>query len=259
MKSRSATSGAAGTNRLSAAYLFLNPGRRSHTAATSQDQVQTKASPALRLAFWVSIAIAVAVVLRRLAALAHPLRTGPPQLVSLDAAFASHSALTLAHILPALAFVLLSPVVLLRRTRVLWAERLLFPLGAVVGITAYAMSAYSIGGWVERSAIFLFTSLFLFSLARAFWFRHRSQSFEMMRWLTRAVGILLGIATTRPVMGLFFATSRLTHLEPRQFFGIAFWIGFSINTIAVELWLRSRARNSQPELIPQKHLKARVT
>jgi hypothetical protein len=61
------------------------------------------------------------------------------------------------------------------------------------------------------------------------------------RWMTRAMGILLGIATTRPVMGVFFATSRLTHLEPRQFFGMAFWIGFSINTIVVELWLRSQA------------------
>jgi hypothetical protein len=41
-------------------------------------------------------------------------------------------------------------------------------------------------------------------------------------------------------MGVFFATSRLTHLEPGQFFGVAFWIGFSINTIVVELWVRSR-------------------
>jgi hypothetical protein len=60
------------------------------------------------------------------------------------------------------------------------------------------------------------------------------------RWMLRAIVILLGIATTRPVMGVFFATSRLTHLEPSQFFGWAFWIGFSINTLVVELWLRSR-------------------
>jgi hypothetical protein len=66
-----------------------------------------------------------------------------------------------------------------------------------------------------------------------------------LRWLVRAVGILLGIATTRPVMGIFFATSRLTHLEPRQFFGIAFWMGFSINTVVVELWLRSRSGQSR--------------
>jgi hypothetical protein len=46
-------------------------------------------------------------------------------------------------------------------------------------------------------------------------------------------------------MGIFFATSRLTHLEPRQFFGIAFWIGFSINTIAVELWLHAGRRQSR--------------
>ena len=32
-----------------------------------------------------------------------------------------------------------------------------------------------------------------------------------------------------------------------QFFGIAFWIGFSINTIAVELWLHSRGRQAQTE------------
>jgi hypothetical protein len=56
----------------------------------------------------------------------------------------------------------------------------------------------------------------------------------------RAIVVLLGIATTRPVMGVFFATSPLTHLTPHQFFGIAFWIGFSINTLAFELWIRSR-------------------
>ena len=61
---------------------------------------------------------------------------------------------------------------------------------------------------------------------------------QKQRWTIRAVAILLGIATTRPVMGVFFATSLLTHLTPRQFFGIAFWIGFSLNTLAIELWLR---------------------
>src|ERR1035441_11074087 len=40
-----------------------------------------------------------------------------------------------------------------------------------------------------------------------------------------------GIATTRPVMGIFFATSRLTHLMPHEFFGIAFWIGFTTTLV----------------------------
>ncbi|MGI8958956.1 MAG: hypothetical protein ACR2IV_04170 [Bryobacteraceae bacterium] len=68
--------------------------------------------------------------------------------------------------------------------------------------------------------------------------------------MTRAVAILLGIATTRPVMGVFFAISARTHLGPNQFFGIAFWIGFSINAVVIELWLHSkrRAQIHKPEL-----------
>jgi hypothetical protein len=222
---------------------------KSPVANNGRDLVTGRAGVPLWLltGFWVSIAISVAVVVRRLVAIAHPSQTAPAQMVALDAAFASHAALTVAHIVPAMAFVLLTPFVFLRRTGAAWAERLLFPLGAVVGVTAYAMSAYSIGGSVERSAVLLFNSLFLFSLARAYEYMRRGERLLKRRWMTRAVGILLGIATTRPVMGVFFATSQWTHLEPRQFFGFAFWIGFSINTIAVELWLRSRGRQSQTE------------
>ena len=61
------------------------------------------------------------------------------------------------------------------------------------------------------------------------------------RWMIRAIAILLGIATTRPVMGIFFATSGITHLQPSQFFGTAFWIGFSINILLIEFFLRDRA------------------
>jgi len=206
--------------------------------------LRRESSLSLRLGFWVSIVIAVAAVLRRIIALVHPSQTPRMQMAAPDAVFTSHAALTFAHILPAMAFVLLTPVVLLRRSRAMWPKQLLFPLGVVVGLTAYAMSAYSIGGWVERSAVFLFTSLFLFSLARSYWYMRRGDSLQEMRWITRAIAILLGIATARPVMVVFFATSRLTHLEPKQFFGFAFWIGFSINTIIVELWLRSRERKT---------------
>src|SRR5438132_1028513 len=111
----------------------------------------------LRIGFWVCTVIAVAVALRRVVVLAHPAQSVPPQLAKLDAAFASHAALTLAHILPALAFVLVSPFVYIRRRAgATWAKRLLFPLGFVVGVTAYAMSKYAVGGWLERSAVLFF-------------------------------------------------------------------------------------------------------
>jgi hypothetical protein len=194
----------------------------------------------LRIGFWICIAISVAVVVRRVLALAYPPKSSPPLLSGLDAAFASHTALTLAHVLPALAFVLIVPFYFFGSSRVATvAERIIFPLGAVVGITAYAMSTFSVGGWTERSAVLFFNTLFLLSLGRAFQYKQHGEGRQQRRWMLRAIVILLGIATTRPVMGVFFATAPLTHLAPSQFFGIAFWIGFSINALVVELWLRS--------------------
>ena len=186
----------------------------------------------VRIAFWACIIISIAVVFRRVFALAYPPRSAPPQLAALDAVFASHATLTFAHILPALAFVVVAPWFVFRvSNRPDWPERLLFPLGVAVGLTAYAMSVNAVGGWVERSAVLFFNTLFLFSLYRSYTHMRRGQALLQRRWMLRAIMILLGIATTRPVMGVFFATSRLTHLEPSQFFGWAFWIGFSINTL----------------------------
>lgn len=233
----------------------------------------------LRIGFWLCIVIAVAVVVRRMVALASPPSSAPPQMAGLDAAFASHTALTLAHILPALAFVLIVPFYFFAGLRLArWAKRLIYPLGAIVGLTAYAMSRYSVGGWTERSAVLFFNTVFLFSLLRAFLASqaadsngeglkqersgqeranqersNQERSNREHRWLLRAIVILLGIATTRPVMGIFFATATLTHLVPSQFFGIAFWIGFSINAVTVELWLRYRSRPASEPVLAYDH------
>lgn len=198
----------------------------------------------LKIGFWLCIIIAIAVVIRRLFALATPpSATAPPQMAALDAWFSAHAALTYVHILCALAFVFLLPLLFWNRTRDSAAlQRAVFVMGAIVAITAYGMSAYAVGGWIERSAVFVFDTLFLFALYRAWRFARSNDLLQKQRWMLRAVAIVLGIATTRPVMGFFFATARLTHLTPHQFFGIAFWIGFSFNTIVMELWLRSRGR-----------------
>src|SRR5271170_6283627 len=155
---------------------------------TQPDRLPGQASPALRVGFWACTAIAVAVVVRRIFALVDPPRSAPPQLAALDAVFASHAALTLAHILPALIFVLIAPLVVFRRpANAAWPERLIFPVGVVVGLTAYAMSIFPVGGWVERSAVLFFNSLFLFSLLRAWLYRRRGELLSERRWLLRGI------------------------------------------------------------------------
>lgn len=192
--------------------------------------------------FWFCVVIAIAVVVRRLSALIHPSEARVPQMAALDTTFSSHAVLTAMHIVPAAVFVLLAVGVLMRRSVSQWQERLFFLFGFVTGATAYAMSVYAVGGWIERSAVLVFDTWFLWSLGRAYLFRLRGEPERKREWTTRAVGILLGIATTRPVMGVFFATSPLTNMTPNQFFGIAFWIGFSINVAVIELWLHSKRR-----------------
>ncbi len=210
-------------------------------AREAQQPLNTRRHPLWLLAgFWFCIVIAIAAVIRRLIALVRPASGGPPQLVRIDATFSSHAMLTAAHIVPAAVFVVLAAVVLLRAKSGQWLERLFFLFGAITGVTAYAMTRFAIGGWVERSAVLVFNTWYLFSLERAWWFRRHGEPGRERAWMTRAVGILLGIATTRPVMGVFFATSALTHLRPDQFFGIAFWIGFSLNALVTEFWLHSR-------------------
>lgn len=200
----------------------------------------------LKAGFWICVVIAVAAVVRRMVALLAATRAGaPPELSGLDAWFRAHAILTWVHISVALAFVVLLPFVFRAVGRPGVLEKAFFVLGAITGATAYGMSRYAVGGWLERSAVLVFDTLFLVSLGRAYVMQREGDGAAQRVWMIRAVAVLLGIATTRPVMGVFFATERISHLAPDKFFGIAFWIGFSINTIVIELWLRLAARRVQ--------------
>src|SRR5436190_1310788 len=103
-------------------------------------------SGGLRMAYWACFLIAVAAVIRRVVALSSPALATSAGPGGLDSSFPSRATLTLAHVLPALAFVLLTPFLVFRASTVpKWLERLLLPLGATVGVTAYLMSRYAFG------------------------------------------------------------------------------------------------------------------
>ncbi len=198
---------------------------------------------ALRAGFWGGIVIAIAVVLRRALALRQPLATNaPPDLLRLDAFFKTHATLTYVHIFAGLLFVCVLPFVFWSRTRTSTMVRLLFyTVGTIVGFSAFGMVVHPVGGAIEGAAVIFYNGLFLLSLALSCAAWKMGQTEKSLRWTLRATAIALGIATTRPVMGIFFATSRLTHWTAAQFFGPAFWIGFSINTLVMELWLRKHS------------------
>jgi hypothetical protein len=200
---------------------------------------------------WVTLiilcAIATVAVLRRTFVLLSPPATSPtPDLAAMDAVFAAHRTMTLLHILPALCLVLLLPFWFSPRIRQYHSTahhritQILFALGAFTATTAMVMNTHPIGGTIEVVAILFFNTLFAISLARSYIFWLRDNIPQHRAWMTRAFAVLLGIATTRPIMGIFFATSRLTHLQPHQFFGIAFWIGFTLTWIAGEIYIRTR-------------------
>ena len=186
--------------------------------------------------------IGIAAVVRRTLILAGVMESfGPPQAPGFDAHFAQYPLLTLIHIVPGALFMILGPLQFVRRIRSRyirihrWSGRVFVVLGFVIGFTALAMSSLmSIGGAVERAATTLFALIFLFDLGKAFLHIRRREIALHREWMIRAFAIGLAVATVRPIVGMFFAFSGLS---PQEFFGIAFWIGFTLHLVAAEVWI----------------------
>jgi hypothetical protein len=202
-----------------------------------------------RRSFWFAVfllcGIAIAVSIRRLVVLAGPIPLGASNFDELDAAFAAKRTLTAAHVLVGLVLAVAIPIQFSSRIRNRyrrvhrWLGRFLLLIGLMVGVSAFGMMARPVGGWLERSATGFYDTAFLVALAIAWWhIRHRDVT-RHREWMLRASGVALGIATTRPVMAIFFATSPLTRLQPSEFFGLAMWIGFTATVLAAEMYIRS--------------------
>jgi len=183
---------------------------------------------------------------------------GAAQLAALDSIFGGHPILTFVHIVPGLLFMLLGPLQfsLTIRARHLrwhrWNGRVFLTCGLIIGVSALVMSftMKSIGGVNQAAATTLFAAFFLYALCKAFWHIRRLEIAVHREWMIRAFSIGLAVATIRPIVGIFFATSRLSGLTPYEFFGTAFWIGFVLHLIAAEAWIHAtRLRHGTVEII----------
>jgi uncharacterized membrane protein len=227
----------------------------------------------LRRALWSAVIflalIGVAVAVRRIVYLGPILSRGysPPtvapdsraaQFARLDEVFAHHPVLTMIHIVPGLLFVILGPFQFSKSIRARhlqwhrWNGRIFLGAGFIIGISALVMSFTmpSIGGVNQAAATILFGSFFLFALCKAFWHIRLREITLHRQWMIRAFAIGLAVATVRPIVGIFFATSRFTGMTPREFFGTAFWIGFVLQLIAAEAWIHHTMTGEATPCLP---------
>ena len=198
------------------------------------------------------VLIGIAAVTRRSLVLLWPQRFGTTDgpASALEPGFTSHTALTFVHILPGAFFLGLAPLQFLprfRRKNLNFHRRmgtLLVFCGLIIGVSALVMSfKLNIGGPNETAATTLFATAFLICLGKAYGYARTRQIERHREWMIRTFGIGLGVATTRPIVGMFFAFRRLT---PREFFGIAFWLGFTITFMAAEAWIDYTRERGRP-------------
>jgi uncharacterized membrane protein len=192
------------------------------------------------------VLIGVAIVTRRALQLfpPSPAPTRFPEGTEMDAVFARHPTLTMIHIVPGLLFVVLAPLQFVKRLRTRrpavhrWMGRVALVSGLIAGVTALVMSPImTLGGVNQAVATMFFALIFLFALMRAFIYIRNGNVALHRQWMIRAFAIGLAVATIRPIVGVFFATRSLSHLTPYEFFGTAFWLGFTMHLIAAEVWI----------------------
>jgi uncharacterized membrane protein len=192
-------------------------------------------------------AIGIAMVVRRTLVLAGLIGSfnppGMPKNVpAFDEGFGRHPVITLIHILPGALFMILGPLQFIPRIRTRHpgfhrlSGRIYIAAAYIVGISALYMPFVlsPIGGLNEAAATTLFAIVFLFSLSKAWWYILHKQVALHREWMIRAFSIGLAVGTIRPIIGLFFAFSGL---PPQVFFGTAFWIGFTLQLLAAEIWI----------------------
>ena len=212
----------------------------------SKTQTLNKVRRLLHILMFLPAIIGIAVVVRRTLVLAGLLGSfNPPGVAGMgrgDDGFGRHPIITLIHILPGALFMILGPLQFIPgiRRRYRWFHRLsgrIYIIAAyIIGLSALYMPFVirPLGGPKEPAATSLFAILFLVSLSKAWWSIVHKQVALHREWMIRAFSIGLAVGTIRPIVALFFVFSGL---PPQTFFGTAFWIGFTLNLLAAEIWI----------------------
>ena len=155
--------------------------------------------------------------------------------------YASHSRLTLFHVVPGALFLSAIPVQLIECVRRRypawhrWIGRTLVAIGVPVALSGLVLGALSpFGGATADTAIFLFGALFLVAIARGFVAARRRQFRVHRQWMLRAAAVAAGIATVRVVALPLYAAVGGSALALT---GASFWLGLGLSAAGAEWWL----------------------
>lgn len=193
------------------------------------------------------VLIGIAMVVRRSLTMAGVIASVNPAGGALfDTGFVKYPLITFLHMLPGALFMILGSLQFVKSIREKYPRFhrrsgwVFIVCGYMIGISAFIMSfLVPIGGVNEGAATVLFSVFFLIALTMALVSIMKRRIALHREWMLRAFAIGLAVSTIRPIVGLFFAFSGLA---PQQFFGTAFWIGFTLHLVIAEGWINYTRR-----------------
>jgi uncharacterized membrane protein len=191
---------------------------------------------------WVAVVISVIMLLIFAAGRFANMGGDPPRADGFGIRYVQHPRLAVLHIVPGLLFLTLGALQFVPRIRQRYIRvhrRLgwvLVACAAVSGLSGLVVNFRfpAFGGVSTQAATLFFGAIFLFSLTNAIRHIRRKQVRLHREWMLRTFALAMGVASVRVFVGLFIALSRYRFEEV---FGVSFWLGFSVNLLAAEIWI----------------------
>src|SRR5262245_48554311 len=172
-----------------------------------------------------------------------------------DVRYLQNPLTTWLHVIPGMIFLIVGALQFSRTMRTRWI-RLHRILGRVLIVTGLFLVAVSfgivfmfpaIGGAVTAVANFTFGLLMAFSLIKALVHIRRREISLHREWMIRAFAIGLAASTIRLAIVAFVG---IANAQIEQIFGISFWIGFTLNLLLAEVWIRRTRSRRLPQCAP---------
>jgi uncharacterized membrane protein len=195
-----------------------------------------------RIAVWAAVVTSMIILLAFAGSRFANMGGNPPRADGFGIRYVQHPRLAVLHIVPGLLFLTLGAlqfVAAIRHRHIRVHRRLgwvLVACAAVSGVSALVVNVRfpAYGGISTQAATIFFAVIFLFALTKATRHIRRKQVRLHREWMLRAFALAMGVASVRVFVVLFLALSRYRFEEV---FGASFWLGFSVNLLAAEIWI----------------------